>query len=69
MKKNNVVLNIEETIRRTKGELVAHPAESAWMQPLLTDLESLLQERGMEPEADLDRELRAILTKHQPAAP
>jgi hypothetical protein len=66
MSKNNVVLNIEDTIRRIDGDITTKPNESAWMVPLLADLKTLLYERGTAPETDLDRELRVILEKHKP---
>ncbi len=67
MSKNNVVLNIEETIRRIEGEMTTKPNESAWMGPLLADLRKLLHERGTAPAPDLGREFRSIMEKHQPS--
>lgn len=66
MSKNNVVLNIEETIQRIEQQLATTPTESAWMIPLEADLRLLLQDAQHTSEFELDQKLRSVLDKHQP---
>jgi hypothetical protein len=66
MSKSNVVLNIEDTIRRIEHRLETKPTQSAWMIPLREDLTLLLAEARTTSDSELDRKLRAVLDKHQP---
>jgi hypothetical protein len=66
MSKSNVVVTIEQTIRRIEHQLETKPEHSGWMIPLKEDLTLLLREAGHTSDYELEQKLRSALDKHQP---